>query len=248
MAAPSWLGRRASGRQVTLISVLAALVFCIFVLEYHPSPGPYQGPDVPAATVKPHEVWPQVAFLGDSYTAGSDMGGYGASGYPALLAAKHRWYPNLFAVGGSGYLNGGQAISTIRDRVPGVVALQPEVIIVSAGHNDVGVYPPAQVVDEARRVLTALRAGCPKATIVVVGPIWPNGETPPGLLAVRDGIEGVAKDSGLAFIDPVAEGWFAGSNERFIGSDRVHPTNQGHQHLTDVLDAHLTQLGVGATT
>ncbi len=36
---------------------------------------------------------------------------------------------------------------------------------------------------------------------------------------------------GGIFIDPLAEGWFAGAAHRFIGPDGIHPTDAGHARI-----------------
>jgi lysophospholipase L1-like esterase len=36
-------------------------------------------------------------------------------------------------------------------------------------------------------------------------------------------------------VDPLAEGWFTGSDSGLIGADRVHPTDDGHAYLARLI-------------
>jgi lysophospholipase L1-like esterase len=36
-------------------------------------------------------------------------------------------------------------------------------------------------------------------------------------------------------VDPLAEGWFGGASSALIGSDGLHPTDEGHRHLAELI-------------
>jgi hypothetical protein len=37
------------------------------------------------------------------------------------------------------------------------------------------------------------------------------------------------------FVDPLAQGWFAGATAELIDPDQVHPTAEGHRYLADLI-------------
>ena len=37
-------------------------------------------------------------------------------------------------------------------------------------------------------------------------------------------------------------GWFTGSASSFIGGDRIHPTDEGHRHIANLLIPYVTKM------
>jgi lysophospholipase L1-like esterase len=179
---------------------------------------------------------PGVAFLGDSYTEGSDMN-HGSPTYPTLLGKRLNFRSVLEAIGGSGFVNGNAFLR----RVPTVVADGPAVVVVEGGHND-GRAPRDQVRGAADAVLRDLAAGLPQAKLVVIGPIWPNADVPPAIRGVNDDLRGLAATYGAVFVDPIGSGWFTGPSAALIGSDGTHPTGDGHTYLADQIQPVLAPL------
>ena len=134
-----------------------------------------------------------------------------------------------------------------------VIAAQPQVVVVECGHNDaMPNVDYTQTEAAATRDLTALRAALPKATIVIVGPIWLNGYPDAKALYVRHAIH-MAQERipGSLWIDPIAQRWFTGSYTKHTGDDATminyaagHPNNLGYQHIASLLEADLRTLGV----
>ena len=93
----------------------------------------------------------------------------------------------------------------------------------------------------AAAVLRRLRRELPDAVIVVIGPIWANGSPPAAIRGIRTELRRQAATIGAVFVDPIREGWFTGSAERFILADGIHPSNAGHRRIAArvlaVLDA-----------
>jgi lysophospholipase L1-like esterase len=189
-----------------------------------------------AMTPPTEAALPQVAFLGDSYTGGSNMNISGtASLYSTLLAAQFHFSVDNFGVGGTGFVAPGQTNQPFGVRVPDVVALQPDVVVVEGGHND-GTYPEAQVQAAARDVLSRLHAGLPKAKIIVIGPIWPSGDVPQIERNLDGDLRQLAASVGARFVDPIADGWFSEPYTKLIGSDGTHPTDAGHARIAHLLE------------
>lgn len=186
-----------------------------------------------------------VGFIGDSYTAGSDLGGRGDANITSLLGQRFGWQTVNAAVGGTGYVNSGPSG---QNRAPfeaaqldRIVAAQPSAVVISGSRNDIG---EPGVRDAAGRLYSNLKAKLPNTKLIVVGPAWVNGNPPEGLLDVRDNVRDAARQAGITFIDPIAEGWFASSDASLIGSDGVHPTDAGHQRMAQLLGDDLQQAGI----
>lgn len=229
-----------------LLVVLAVLALSTagFALKHTTQPAPYNGPQAQPFH-EDHQVYPQVAFIGDSYTAGSDVGGRGVAGWPALLTAKHRWSPHVVAAGGSGYVVGGTASLPFAAQLPNAVAVKPQLLIVWASRNDIPKGVPA-IGEAAGSLFADIKHQLPATKVVVIGPAWINSEVPAVFYAARDAERTAAQRAGFPFVDPLAEGWFSGQAANFIGggTDKVHPTSEGHRYLAGLIDNDLRRLGV----
>jgi lysophospholipase L1-like esterase len=181
---------------------------------------------------------PVAAFLGDSYATGWAGAGNGASGWPAIVGRAYGWRTRNYAVAGTGFVNPGWTGQPIRSRVAAVIRLQPGVIFVAGGHNDRR-FGAAASGRAAATVLRRLREGVPDAVIVVIGPIWQDGSPPASLRGLRDRLRREAAEVGAVFIDPLRDGWFTGSRQRFIAADGIHPTQAGHRHMAHLVLARL---------
>jgi lysophospholipase L1-like esterase len=67
--------------------------------------------------------------------------------------------------------------------------------------------------------------------LVVLAPIWSNAWPPARCLDLRDHLRQKARSIGAIFVDPLREGWFAGSHHQLIGPDGLHPTDAGHRYI-----------------
>ncbi len=216
-----------------------------------PSPSPLPSPAAatpspgPRATHKPAVATSRrtAVFLGDSYTSGYAGAGSGSLGWPALVAKAQGWRVVNLAVPGTGFVNPGWTGEPVWARVAAAIRAKPSVVVLAAGHND-SRWSRARIAAAAERVIDRLHRSLPKATIVIVGPIWPSGGAPARAMALRDHLRNQARDIGAVFIDPIAGGWFAGANHRLIRPDGIHPTDSGHRHIADEVLAALAAAGV----
>jgi lysophospholipase L1-like esterase len=134
------------------------------------------------------------------------------------------------AVAGTGFVNPGWTGQPLRTRLAATVRSRPQVVVVAMGHND-SHYGTTATADAARRDLDRLRKALPNAVIIVVAPIWANGTPPASMLRLRTVLRREARAIHALFVDPLKDGWFVGSNQRYISSDGLHPTNAGHRHI-----------------
>ncbi len=173
---------------------------------------------------------PVAAYLGDSYTTGWAGAGIGKRGWPAIVSASFGWKTVNRAVAGTGFVNPGWTGQRIRSRVTAVLKAKPGIVFVAGGHNDsrFGARATGKAADV---VLRRLRRELPDAVIVVIGPIWANGSPPAAIRGIRTELRRHAAAIGAVFVDPIREGWFAGSAGRFILADGIHPSNAGHRRI-----------------
>jgi lysophospholipase L1-like esterase len=184
-----------------------------------------------------------VAIIGDSYTAGSDEGGYGSTGWPVLLQSmlandRIRISEQVLAEGGSGYAQRGTGGGTLGDKVSSVNP-NSDLVVFFGSRNDV-TNSPGRVRDEAALAWAAAKGRAPHAKILAIGPAWSDGEPPADLLAIRDQLRAQADTQALMFVDPLGEQWFAHDPE-LIGADGIHPTDAGHRFLASAIAPRIEQ-------
>jgi lysophospholipase L1-like esterase len=190
--------------------------------------------DASAAVAEPTRI----LAIGDSYTGGSDEGGYGASGWPRLVAAdlteaRYRVQIEVSAAGGSGYTVAGPTGRTLVDLAREASAGEPyDIIILFGSRNDGG---SDEVQEAATEAFTLIRAAAPDTKLLVIGPPWVNNDFPASILTNRDAVAAAAQEAAATFVDPLQEDWFGGDFSALIGSDGVHPTDEGHRHMADLI-------------
>jgi lysophospholipase L1-like esterase len=234
---------------VILIGILAvALAVGLFMMrdglnerylsegELNLPPAPASNSGVPSADVHREKV----VIIGDSFTGGSGEGGTGDKGWPALTG--RRLTDEGFAVdvrmsgeGGSGYVAQGPSRTTFGAAAARLVEPDDTAVIYFGSIND---SESAQNREDdlqaaVSQTIQATRKTAPNARIVIVGP--PLNPLEPAdqqqvKFAVRDILKEQARLAGLAFVDPIQDGWFADRPDLFGG---VHPNGEGHVYLAD---------------
>jgi lysophospholipase L1-like esterase len=199
-----------------------------------PAPSRRPGAGVLPAPVAAEHPHGYAVVLGDSYSSGWNGVGEGASSWPAIMGRAQDWRVTNLAGPGTGYVNPGWTSQPMRTQVAAAVRLHPGIVIVASGHNDEK-FAASTVNKAADVALGRLRAGLPQAMIVVVGPIWPDSDPDPTIIALRDHLRGTAASIEALFIDPIGSGWFTGSNHKYIGSDGTHPTSAGYRRVATLL-------------
>ncbi len=204
-------------------------------------------PAATAPTQIPRSALPAgttVVAIGDSTTGGSALGGVGAAGWPQLLGAQRHWRVIEETAPHTGYVNGGPTSgATFATHVPATVALHPALIIIVGSRNDAGAAA-ARITAAASAMFARLHAALPGARLVVIGPLAGSAPPAPGLLTDRDAVQVAARAAGATFIDPIAQGWFAGTSARLLAADGVHPTDAGHRREAALIAADLLRAGI----
>lgn len=188
------------------------------------------------------------AVLGDSYSEGA--GASPGRGWVERFGTEMCWsLTRRSAEGGTGYTDTGITaapdFTPFIERIADVVDGQPNVVIVQGGNADIGAAPE-QITAEAAKVFGSLRQALGEnATIVAIGPAPTPLMDPPSLAPVSAAISAATSESGVEFVDPVAEDWL--SSPQSFSDDRINPNDQGYAEFAANLKASLRNRGLVPT-
>ncbi|KIP92070.1 G-D-S-L family lipolytic protein [Microbacterium sp. MEJ108Y] len=188
---------------------------------------------------------PLVAFYGDSYTLGT-----GASDpslrWSTIISEERGWREFNPSVNGLGFVNHRENFG--EDDLPALVIEQkPDIVFVTMGLNDTFSYDRRAdlIRDTISGDLTRIREALPSARIVVVEPFWYTEQRPASLEQIIVWVESAAAEIGADWI-PGASRWLdghhAGSEDSWMASDGLHPSNVGYAHMAEQMDAALKRL------
>ena len=192
-----------------------------------------------------HRV-PTVAIVGASYTAGTGPDNPQES-WAVGLARLLRWNAVIYGVPGAGYVRTGDNNRGPMSRMltqEGLRVLDPALVIVQAGHDDVGV--PAGL--ERRRVeavVNLIRAAAPGAGIALLTAFAISPDGSPALRQTDQAIvsAATAADPDVIVMDPLTGRW---TYPRAGGG--LHPTAAGDAWIARTVAAILRTHGVRAAT
>jgi acyl-CoA thioesterase-1 len=184
---------------------------------------------------------PTVAIVGASFTAG--VGAEDPAGaWAVLLARQLHWNAFVYGVPGAGYVHPGLGrkgpVSAEVTRVH-LGALQPSLIIVQAGHDDMSVPPDLERL-RVEQTVAMIRAQAPWAQIALVT-VFAGRKHTPALYRIDEAIVAgaFAADPDVIIMDPLAEGW-----QFPRARDGLHPSPQGDTWIANKVAGILLQYGV----
>ncbi|NYJ08978.1 SGNH/GDSL hydrolase family protein [Petropleomorpha daqingensis] len=217
-------------RLLAAVAVVLAAAAAVLVATGVPggaAPSPTPPPAIHLVAGKP-----LVAFLGDSWTAG--VGATGRRGYVVRTVERLGWGYANFGVGGSGYSVPGPHHSLFAQRIPQLVALHPDLVVVQGSLNERHSTPEA-LGPAARTTLAELKAALPPGTpVLVVGACYNPGTADPTIDWINAGVSRAAAAAELPFVDPAAAGWLD-PHDPGLWFDTIHPDDRGHQRFADAL-------------
>jgi lysophospholipase L1-like esterase len=184
---------------------------------------------------------PRLAVVGASFTAGTGPGNPDRA-WAVLLAEMLHWDAVIYGVPGAGYVHRGAGhrgpVAAEIARI-GLRALAPALVIVQAGHDDIGV-PPQLEQQRVAQVIALIRAEAPRARIALVT-VFPGRRRLPADYRVNDAIVTAARaaDPGVIIMDPLAGGWVFPR-----ARDGLHPTAAGEAWIARKVAGLLGQRGV----
>ncbi len=191
---------------------------------------------------------PVAVFIGDSYTVGQNTSLEGV-GFAGLLAELQGWQAVNLAHSGTGYAKshdlewcppgGCPAYAGVIDEAR---AVDPDIIVVSGGRNDVWLEDEERVEAAIEGFYTQLRAAFPTERIIVTSPLWSAGPTPAILEPVREQVEHHATRIGAEHLEL---GDLFEHDPELITDDGIHPTEEGLERIAERIDAMLDAAPVG---
>lgn len=195
-----------------------------------------------APTTAPPDRTPVLAFYGDWFVSGTDEGGLGPAGWPAIVSERvgAKGTPP-HAVADAGYVADSAITAdtfvTLAENSP---ERDADVTIVFGGRNDY-LAEPAEITAAATRTFQAIRAAAPETQLLVIGPAWSDAAVPEEIPPIRDAVQQAAVGAGATFVDPLTERWFFDDLGLF-GADVISPTDAGHLYLADRIEPVVRQL------
>jgi lysophospholipase L1-like esterase len=174
-----------------------------------------------------------VAIIGDSYTAGTDVGGLGDTNWTKILArnAEAARLPLQLRVSGkssSGYVTKGGQGTTFPGEARRIVTAVDRVVIVFGSRNDA--Y--ADVTAAAETTFRVIERKAPNATVIAIAPPPTSSDAPPYLRKLGSEIQVAAKRKNVTFVNTIKDGWFSGRRD-LMGADGWHPNDAGHRYMAD---------------
>ena len=187
---------------------------------------------------------PTIAIVGASYTAGTGPDNPLLS-WAVVLAQSLHWNAVIDGVPGAGYVSEGVGRHGPMTRMlsaEGLRSLDPSVVIVQAGHDDVGV-PPAPEEAGVRATLGLIHLTAPGARVALLTVF---ALPPGGTQAMRRTDQVIvttatAADPKVIIMDPLAGQW---KFEHANGGRGLHPTAAGDAWIAGKVLAILRAYGV----
>jgi acyl-CoA thioesterase I len=171
---------------------------------------------------------PRVAVVGASFTAGVGAGAPDRS-WAVLLARAEHWDAVIYGDPGAGYVRPGvghQGPVARELAQVGLRALRPSLVIVQAGHNDVGVPAPLEQ-SRVAQAIALIRTQAPQARIAVLT-VFPGRSHAARVYQTDQAIVTAARaaDPGVIIMDPLTGGWVFPRIP-----DKLHPTAAGDAQI-----------------
>lgn len=182
----------------------------------------------------------RAVFIGDSYTQVAMQ----PVRWSLLLSQQMGWTELNIAYGASGYVTpvapifgpivcGQPTCPPYADRVGEIAALDPDIVIVAGGRNDI-FADPTLFYNRVIQFYADVNAAVPDAAIYATTPIWDDDPVPPRINEMQVPILLGVATTGSCFVD--LQHPFLGHPE-YIGPDGVHPNDAGHAAMKDAFVA-----------
>jgi lysophospholipase L1-like esterase len=175
----------------------------------------------------------EVAIVGASFTAGVGPGKPGES-WAGLLTRDLHAEAVVYGVPGAGYVRRGAGhrgpVIAELEHID-LAAVDPQLVIVQAGHNDIGV-PLALEKQRVTRAIDLIRAEAPDAKIALVTVFTRKSPSRAAYRTDRAIVSAAtAADRKVIIMDPLTQGWRFGRVR-----DGLHPSAAGSQWLASTVE------------
>ncbi|MEO6827702.1 MAG: SGNH/GDSL hydrolase family protein [Microbacteriaceae bacterium] len=200
-----------------------------------------------AARLRPIEVLgsasddqPLISFVGNSFVGGSSMDSGATFRWPSIVAREVGAAAQIITAGSSGYVTPGELMQTYPELAKRISPSARAVVFL--GSDDDANRSFDEIRAGALDAFATARARAPEARLLVIATFWVDDDPPAGILNSRDAVRAAAAQAGVAFVDPIADGWLVNDPAITIGSDGLHPTDAGHSELAARIEPLLAQL------
>ncbi|MCC8909181.1 SGNH/GDSL hydrolase family protein [Curtobacterium sp. GD1] len=221
----------------SVLAVLTAVVVAVSLGACASSPpAAADATPHPTATTRP---WDHAAGVGVVVVGDSISGGHGlttAEAWPAIVADAQGWSLTNLSCDGAGVAALGDDDDCASDYatiVGRAVDLRPEVVLVQASSNDLGL-DTAEVRSATDQVVDEVHRRLPHARLIGLSAIW-NQDAPPAQLASISGAlrHALAREGGT-YVDI---GEPLRGHPTWMQSDDVHPTVRGQRAIAAAVTA-----------
>ena len=197
------------------------------------TPPPLAKPSVSAPLVGPKSGVP-LTIIGDDFTVQDASSS--AQYWPEIAAGSAKVRATIYADSGAGYLAEPEDGEGAFPASAAQIDSSAKAVILFGGANDAGAST-LSVYRAATSTISAAQTSAPKATVVIVGPAWPQGSVPAGVSRIRDLLKAAAALAHVKFVDPLAEHWLAASDAVNPNGATLTPRGQEAvaKHMRSVL-------------
>lgn len=193
-------------------------------------PTPTPGPAVP---------WDRaddvaVVTVGDSITAGHGL--TTAQAWPALMADTNGWSLTNLSCDGAGVAALGDdddCASAYATLVKRAVALRPQVVVLQASSNDLGL-DTAEIRSATDQVVDDVHRRMPRARVTGLSAIWNQDAPPAQLAAISKAMRKALAREGGTYVDI---GEPLRGHADWMQGDDVHPTARGQRAIAAAVTA-----------
>lgn len=153
--------------------------------------------------------------------------------YAALAAKELGWEYQIFAGGGTGYVQANPVTgdTSFAGRVEELIAFDPDVVVVQGSSND-STYAPEDIEVAAEQLFTTIRKALPASTVYAFGVLDSPAADDVVLASSRAGVSQAAKDTSAIYIDPNDAEWLDLETDF---ADGYHPDAEGHRKVAHQL-------------
>jgi hypothetical protein len=175
----------------------------------------------------------KILVVGDDFVANTTQAGPGSKGWTELVGAdlstdQRGVAITVAAADGSGYLVPGRTGATFA-QLAEKAGTHYDVVLFFGSRNDTALAPDLQ--RAARETFVAAATASPDARLVVIGPVWPEGNPPGYILTNRDTAAAAAAEVSAPFVDPLAARWLTGPGI----TEGADLTEVGQRRLADLV-------------
>lgn len=180
----------------------------------------------------------KVAFLGDSFTAGT-----GASSkfdrWSTLVAKENGWIELNYGSGGTNYGTESQHTGgkPYKDRLSDLIVSQPEIVIVSSAGNSLDVDQKTGI----HKTFQTIRERLPDTKLIATSPYYRAEEMPPEYESFADDIKRGSERAGGLYLD-IGHPLLGHSNG--VAEDGAHPNELGYQLIASAIQDALEEADI----